>query len=365
MKSLLLLISLLSYSSVHAAIGFEDAVFPELATSSRALAMGNAFISKVDDASAAFYNPAGLGTVRYGHLHISNFQFESNKGWLKSAGGGSATDAFGNFAKAFSLDGTRELLLDNKGQISHARFHALPNLTTRYFSMGYLISLRQRATIGTESGAEFEYAKRRDHGPYVALNLSLFGGVFKFGVSTIWLHRKEAIGTAPADQTIELEDSDHNFGSAIIMTGGAKLTLPVTFLPTFSIVSHNLGQQPFSSGRGAGVPDPIRNTIDLGFSVTPQIGKKTRVHLEANLKDSTLQYSDVGTARRLTLGMELDFSRIFFMRLGYGDGFGSGGIGIRTKKLEFDLTTYAVDTTTSEYRGEEDRRFVIGFSSGF
>ena len=63
--------------------------------------------------------------------------------------------------------------------------------------------------------------------------------------------------------------------------------------------------------------------------------------------------------------MELDFARAFFMRLGYGDGFGSAGLGIKTQHLEFDLTTYAVDTTSSEFRGKEDRRFSMSLSYGF
>jgi hypothetical protein len=61
----------------------------------------------------------------------------------------------------------------------------------------------------------------------------------------------------------------------------------------------------------------------------------------------------------------LDFSRIFFFRLGYGDGFGSAGLGVKSKRLEFDITTYAVDTTASAYRGKEDRRFALSVSSGF
>jgi hypothetical protein len=51
MKYLILLfIFIFSFSSF--AIEFEDGVFPELATSSRALAMGNAFIAKTDDSSS-------------------------------------------------------------------------------------------------------------------------------------------------------------------------------------------------------------------------------------------------------------------------------------------------------------------------
>jgi hypothetical protein len=363
-KLALLAISLFSINT--SAIDFEDAVFPELATSSRGLAMGNAFINKVDDASAAFYNPAGLGSVRFTHLHISNFQLESNKGWIKSATSGKASDALTKFPKAFSLDGNRELLLDHRGEISHSRFHALPNFTTRYFTLGYLFSYQQRTMIGAETGGQFEYAERRDHGPYAGLNLSLFGGVIKAGVTAIVLNRKEAIGTADPNTKIELRDSDYNQGTGFILTSGLRLTIPVTFLPTFSVVSHNSAQQDFSQTSGsAAAPEGIKNTIDVGFSITPQIGRAVRIHLEANMKDVSNLYPDVGSARKILAGFELDIGRTFFMRAGYGDGFGSGGIGIKTQKLEFDLTTYAVDTTTSEFRGKEDRRFVMGFSSGF
>ena len=66
-------------------INFRDGVFSELATSGRALALGNAYIAKVDDATSAFYNPAGLGSVRYSHFHFSNLHKpnEKCKKWMK------------------------------------------------------------------------------------------------------------------------------------------------------------------------------------------------------------------------------------------------------------------------------------------
>ena len=44
--------------------------------------MGNAFICKVDDPNAAFYNPAGLGTVRRTTFHLTNLHLELNKGFI-------------------------------------------------------------------------------------------------------------------------------------------------------------------------------------------------------------------------------------------------------------------------------------------
>lgn len=368
MRKCLLILTFILFSITQNvfAIDFEDAIFPELATSGRALAMGNAFISKVDDSSAAFYNPAGLGTVRSSHFHLSNFHLEVNKGMMSSGTGGAIADASKNATKMFSLDGTREVLKDNPGKISHSRFHMLPNFTSRYFSFGYLLAKRSRAVVtDVASTTGFEYADRFDHGPYAALNISLFGGVFKAGISTIFLNRKELVGKADPSATMSIGGNSYKYGNAFISTAGAKLTLPVTFLPTLSANLHNALKQDFGRSRGAGAPNSIKQSMDVGFSITPQIGNASRIHLEVNFKDLSNEFSDVAASRKLLLGMELDFSRVFFMRFGYGDGFGSFGLGVKSRKLEFDITTYAVDTTSASFRGHEDRRFALTLSSGF
>ncbi len=358
--------ALILFSLSAKAITFEDAVFPELATSARALAMGNAYVAKVDDSSAVFYNPAGLGTVRYPHLHLSNFHIELNKGFISSATGGTIGNAFSSLPKAFSLDGTRQLLVKNPGVTSHSSLHALPNFTSRYFSMGYLLSKKTRTIVtSTTSLTGFEYADRFDHGPYAAINFSLAGGVFKAGASALLLQRKEVIGSANPNATINLSPNAYQKGSMVNLTAGAKLTLPVTFLPTFAVNMHNALNKGFSGASGAGAPTKIPRGYDVGFSVTPQIGTNTRIHLEVDYKDISKAYTGVSTTRKILVGAELDFSRVFFFRVGYGDGFGSAGLGIKSRKLEFDLTTYAVDTTTSAFRGHEDRRFALSISSGF
>lgn len=345
-------------------IGFEDAAFPELSSSSRALGMGNAYISKVDDSASSFYNPAGLGTVRFANFHLSNLHLEVNKNWFGLSTAGAATDFFGKFDKTLELDGQRQLLLDDKGKLISTHIQVMPNFTMRYFSVGYLYTMKTRATIGKEDGALFEYAKRIDHGPYASMNLSMFGGILKFGITGILLSRDEAIGEVNPNQAFELKSSDYKSGEQLISVAGLRLTLPVAPLPTLALTIHNPFEKKFSSSKGAGLPDPIKRQIDLGLSITPYIGKTIRTHWEINYKDMTGEH-DIDIKRRILLGFELDFFRIIYFRLGYGDGFGSGGLGIKTQKIQFDFTTYAIDTTSSEFRGTEDRRFVLGLSTGF
>jgi hypothetical protein len=346
------------------AVDFEDAVFPELATSGRALAMGNAFLSRVDDSSAAFYNPAGLGSVRYPHFHFSNLHVELNRGWMNAGAGGRATDAVGNITKGLSLDGTRQVLEDKPGALSHSRFHFLPNFTARYFSAGYLVSQHMRGYTRQDQSM-FEFAKRTDNGPYAAINISLFGGVVKIGGSVIYLSRKEIKGEVLPTVAVSDESVFEKKGSAVIITSGTKLTLPITFLPTFSMVYHNSANKKFTGGGTLGVPPKIEHSLDGGFSITPQIGQVTRLHFEINYKDIMKEFPDTGTNRKILAGLELDIKRTFFMRLGYGDGFGSAGLGIKSKALEVDLTTYAVDKSTNDFRGREDRRFSMTVSTGF
>jgi hypothetical protein len=363
--TLLLFIGFLHTSSVKSAVTFSDAIFPELITSARALALGNAFLCKVDDHHAAFYNPAGLGTVRNVQFHIFNFHLETNDYLQKMAAGGLVTNIFQTIPKSFSLDGVRELVSTNKGKLTHARAHLFPNMTFRYVTLGALYSTRIKA-MATESATTFDYAQRTDMGPTAAINFSLFGGIVKLGGSGTFLIRKEKLDTnVNVNNTISLSSSDYNSGSMLYFVGGTRVTLPIKWLPTFAGVIRNPQNKEFTAfSSGLGAPTSIKRTIDGGVSITPQIGKIIRMHVEANYRDILNAYSTT-LIRRIQLGMEFDIGRVFSFRLGYADGFGSFGLGMKTGKFQVDLTTYAEDQTDANFRGTEDRRYVFSFSSGF
>ncbi|MCY4523225.1 MAG: hypothetical protein OXB84_00660 [Halobacteriovoraceae bacterium] len=346
------------------AMDFEDAVFPELAVSSRALAMGNTYLAKSDDNYAAFYNPAGLGTVRKTQFHLG-FHLETNRNWINNT----TSADYGNFFKratdSFNLEGTRKLLLERRNRLTFGRLHILPSFTTRYFTTGYLYAKRNKSIIENGPAALFEFAKRTDHGPYGAANLSLHGGIVKLGVMGILLNRKDIQGELPNDVPVALTGRQQRKGSALIMNYGGKITIPITFLPTVAVQYHNAHNKKFKASDGYFAPETIRRTFDAGISITPQIGRYNRVHIEANLRDIGKKYKNVSSTRKIGFGMEFDFLRTFFLRLGYGDGFGTFGIGLKTQSTNFDLTTYAVDTSASGLRGQEDRRLSLSFSYGF
>ena len=353
------IIMLLS-KNAWAIIKFEDAIFPELVISTRAQAMGNAFIAKVDDASAAFYNPAGLGSHRRKvRFRLSSFYLETNQGLLD-------TTIFDTFKQSFDIENNRQILLVNRGIISHSRFQLMPNFTYKNLTAGFLYSRRSRATIGNSPTAMYEFAQRSDAGPYVGVNYSFWGGVLKFGATGTLLFRREII--TERDRTIPLNINSDNFdrGRAFMVTGGARLTLPIKYLPTCGVTLHNVTNTDFTaSSSGTGAPAKKRQSLDAGCSLTMILKNRSKLHFEVNLKDIGNDFTEVDERRKLGIGIEYDFSRFSYLRFGYGDGFGSAGLGFRTRALDFNLTTYAVDTTSAEFQGEQDRRYSAELSIGF
>jgi len=358
-----LLTFLLLSSASYAELDFEDATSPELIKSARALAMGGAYLSKVDDGWSAFYNPAGLGTVRKLQFHLANIHLETNNGFLDAtSGSGAFTDSFTKYGEAFKADGIRNLLLDKPGT-SLARLQLFPNITYRYFTLGYMYHQQQRARLESVT-SDFEVAERVDSGPVAAFNISLFGGILKFGTSAVLLKRKELQKDFAQNVPTSVTGGDYQEGTTTYLTAGMRLTLPVKPLPAFSLVYRNADSSGWYNVKGGGAPKDIEKTVDASASITPIVGRSMRVHLEVALRDITDQYEDVSTSRKLNAGMEIDFRRRVFVRFGYSDGWGSGGIGVRSRKFIFDLSTYAVESGDG-FRDKEDRRYALSISSGF
>lgn len=365
LKVLTFTFTLLSSSPIWAALDFEDHAFPELVTSARALAMGNAFINKVDDSWSAFYNPAGLGTVRRASFHLANIHVESSGKLMSAMSDGAAYKIPKNYIDSYDPEEMRSLLIKNQGELMHSRVNLFPNFTIRGLTLGYMFSQRNRSIINDDATNEFEIAERRDHGPVMALNASFFGGVFKVGASAVYLQRRDLYKTIAPTETISIEDADYTGGNSIQVTGGVRLTLPYSYLPTFSAVLRNATDAKFNKSKDFDfAPEKIKQTVDLGVSITPQIGNSSRIHLEVNLKDFNNSY-DTDFKRRLAGGLELDIARSLFLRAGYGDGWGSGGIGVKLKRMTLDLTTYAIDRSLDGFREKEDRRWVFSFAAGF
>lgn len=363
---LLLALYLLFPLNAFAILEFEDAAYPELVTSGRALAMGNAYMSKVDDSWSSFYNPAGLGTVRGLITQLGNVHLEANNGFFELTGGeGNFSNSAGNFSKVLTAEGMHELMADNPGTTSHARLQLFPNITYRGLTLGYMYSKQSRARLRTIDD-DFELAERTDMGPVMSLSLSLFGGVIKLGGSAVVLTREQLQKDfASTDPVVITKATDYTKGTMTHITAGMRITLPIFLLPTLSGVIRNSSQAEFGNPDYSGVPPEIPSTVDASFSITPYLARTIRLHIEVGQKDMGNRYDAVPSSRKFVGGIEFDWMRMMFVRFGFADGWGSAGLGVRVRSFVFDLTTYAIEGSVDGYREEEDRRSVLSFSTGF
>lgn len=374
MKYLVLSILICVSSTSWAVLQFDDYAIPELITSGRALGMDNAYLSKVDDGWSAFYNPAGLGTVRGLQFHLTNLHAEVNDGYNDLiAGEGNVALAGEKMSDTQTASGIRDLLADNTGTMSHTKYSAFPNITYRGFTLGYMYAKQARARL-EEASSDLELAQRLDQGPVAALNISLFGGVIKFGGSGVILDRTEMQKDFEDGEELDIEEEDDfKKGQMTYTTTGFRLTIPWGWLPTFSAVSRNATNAEWGSPDLGGEPNEIPNTVDYSFSLTPQLGKVIRMHMEVVQRDVGNKYDLISPAKKLQAGLEFDFKRMMFVRFGYGQGWGTAGIGVRSRNFIFDLATYALERVTLDDDGEpenkvktnQDRRYLFHIAMGF
>ena len=345
-------------ASCSSAIDFEDGMFPALLSSGRALGMGNAFVARVDDESAPFYNPAGLGSTRRWAFHLNNFLIDANKDFTKEITA-DTEKTFDVLKNSFDLDELRQFHLQNPGNSTYTQFSISPNFTTRFLSFGYLYSQKARTFYGGESDHDFEFSKRRDHGPYVGGNISVGGGIFKIGGSIIWLRRKEEIGEADENTTLSLSPTQRSKGSMLLTIVGGRLTFPTKGLPTLAATLHNASDKDFHRRSDSlQAPRSIKRNLVLGASITPIVGKNQKLHIEINYKDFNKKHDNLKSSKRWTAGVEFNFSRIFFIRGGYYGGFFSGGLGFKVKTFRFDLSTYATQESPQS-PDTEDRHLIL------
>lgn len=355
---------------------FEDETFPELITAPRAQATGNAFLTRSDDTSAPFYNPAGLGSVRWVRVHPVSAYGESNYGLTTARTEEWGNDPYENSKQSLTFEGLRRIARENRGAVLTNRSQANPNITLKYISGGYFYSRRTMAWLSTRGELDDPLTKmyvafREDHGAYGAISIPLFSGIVKFGAAVFRVNRKEIFGKISVDQRItQVQEHLVKLGSTTIINAGGRLTLPFKFLPSIAATMHNTSDNNFKEAHGDDKwgerfkPAPIRQQLDLGASLSPQVGKRVRFHFEFNFKDAAKKH-DVDADRRMIGGIEMDVARVFYLRAGYGHRNFTGGIGVKTRFLELELATYGVDVDTPDQINYSDRRFSGMIAMGF
>ncbi|HVB38600.1 MAG TPA: conjugal transfer protein TraF [Vicinamibacterales bacterium] len=271
----------------------------------RALGMGGAFVAVADDASATYWNPAGLGTGASFStlLERTGSDTISNRGTSTAGLDGAQRDTTTNFATAF------------------------PALGVSYFR------IRQSQLAATADPA----GGRQDVGPAgvsslvteqfgVTLVQSLVQGVV-VGSTLKWV--RGTVATAPGiagesvNQALDRADS---LGGRTESAFDLDLGAMASFGPLrLGIVARNVRQPEFQAPDG-GAPVQLTRQVRIGAAVAPQLSGQGRLQglTVAVDADLTRSMTVLGERRHVAAGAE---AWLLKRRLGIRGGFRVNTLG--------------------------------------
>ncbi|MBK9294610.1 MAG: hypothetical protein IPM57_09215 [Oligoflexia bacterium] len=328
----------------------------------RAQSMGGAAVATVNDESALFLNPAGLGKLRGGYVALVNPEIETNYETVSAIGANySAVTAFLN------PQAMHDLALRNPDKPMHMKLQILPAFVTTNFGFGLLANYTSTAEYTTNTGlVQLDY--KNDIGLVLGYCFRLLEGRLKIGISGKILNRVEVSQTVTAGSTGLTLNNIAREGTGIGWDLGVIMTAPWAWLPTLAIVAHDVGNTKFSMGNGyfyptGNKPNDQYQSVDVGISVFPYDGKTTRTSFTVEWRDAQNPESQ-DIYRRIHTGLEVNFSDFIYLRAGMNQRYYTAGLEMSFDRQQLQLATYGEEIGTyPSYR--EDRRFIFMYGFRF
>jgi hypothetical protein len=188
------------------------------------------------------------------------------------------------------------------------------------------------------------------------------------GYSLQWVHQGSGTLTVPSTTDPLGYNQGLAKGSALSHNVGFALTLPVAYLPSFNLVARNLLGANFGStailplvANSSGVPENEPTTFDVSFSAQSKLGRGSYFNFVSQVRDFTNR-SHVSGLVRAALGLELSYKDQVFLRGGFGSGYPTAGLGLKSGKGEFSAT-WGSEEIGSNYHSLRDTHFIIQYQA--
>ena len=326
------------------------------------LGRGDTGLAIADDQEAIMYNPAGIaqGKGIYKRAILLSPMVE-------------VSDDARNLANELNQDNSDipSVLRKRVGKNEHIGLYNLTALVLR------------RAAIGIVSGATTDiliYKSPKNGGlESVDANLKQTNGA-TFSLAESFLDERILIGgtfkylqhgqakfsanVTDADALKNLKASDlYGAGTGTSTDLGLMIKGKNRLEPAFGLVAHNVGGTKFSPlSSTTPVPDPLKQTVDLGFALQPGT-KVSKFRLLGEYWDATNAIS-TDPYKKTHLGAELSIQDVVGFTAGMSQGWSSAGIYVDFYVLRLDTGIYIQEI--AERAGvRPDKRLFLRLTAGF
>lgn len=335
----------------------------EFYTGVRSLGMGGVYVNVVNDETAIFTNPAGLGKLR--DYTLTFFDPELS-------GSFNDTDIvnISNFADAIAVQGLLDKLNQARDKHWNAKFQIAPSFVAPGFGVGALAKYQYNARVDS-SGSIYRFDYVNDYAVGLATNIRLWSGIVKLGVAGRLVNRAEVHKDIPASSTgLELKALEAE-GMGLAADIGMILTAPVAGLPAIGVSVRDAGNTSYNLRAGmfnvtTDRPVDTEQSVDVAFSAQPIIGNGARmtISLEYHGVTAALKEVEEDFMKRTHAGFELNFSDFAFVRGGANQGYWTAGLEFATERFQLQVASYGEEIGSPAGR-REDRRWVGKFALRF
>lgn len=332
----------------------------------RPVAMGEAFTAVADDQNALYYNPAGLARLPGWSLEVFSFTLGANTNLTKNI-----SDVMGNTAGAGGSKPAEmlELFEDHFGKNNHFRFSLNPTFVKKNFGVGLMFNQDMNMSLHPVNPSLLDIDSTTDADLRFSGAMNFIEDKLSLG-ATVFARNRYFVGDeleySDADAFIKDKDNLKDNLQAMMKSGlgiGADFGLlftPVdTWKPTFGLSILNIGDVKFWKSPlkvGSGTPDPLPQSINTGFSVSPKYGMWT-IRAAVDFREINLA---TPASQKLSFGMEGGWRNIIRVQAGMKELAFTAGAELRLFILNVRYATYATQKGYFERRGLE-RHHLLGF----
>jgi hypothetical protein len=323
--------------------------------------MGGAGVAVVDDETALFINPSGLGKIRGPYFSPLNIQAEvtdpTQAGMVNNTG-----DSTAFMSPKEALD----LALKNPYQHIHAEAQTLPAFVTTNFGIGVYGRYSVDAEVTSASNSvQMNYFN--DYGAELGYCFRLFSGRIKIGVAGKIINRVYVNQTYPVATDLSLQNIAQE-GTGAGLDTSIMLTAPWAWLPSITAVVHDVGGTNFTLGNGlfykTGInPPPQAQEINAGLGLFPIFSSRSRASITAEW-DDLLNAQPLDAWRSFHAGVEFNFNDVLFIRGGVNEHYWTAGLEVVLGHNQIQLASYGEEIGVAPQE-LEDRRYVVQYGFRF